>query len=113
MSYSIEPGPSSKIEESAQMYNGYTLAQLRDSISHSDTVFESCHEILLKLFTKEYILSHSVSGQRPNSTTKAKPKFDGRLYGALKTLIKEKFAGLKDADITTKVQAVQKKYKKK
>lgn len=58
-------------------------------------------------------MSHSVSGQKANSDTAvAKPKFDGRLYGAMKLLMKEKLAWLKDADIRHKVQSVKKKYKK-
>ena len=91
-------------------FKGFTLDQLKDMISHSDGLYDSIHTILLKLFESDYLISHSISGQRPNSHKTAKPKFDDRLFGAFMNVIKSKFPEVKKTDITAKIQAVQKKY---
>jgi hypothetical protein len=54
------------------------------------------------------LLSHSVSGKAPNSTTPAKLEFDVRKYGIFDNIMREKFSTLKSKDITAKVQGVQK-----
>ena len=95
---------------SNQLYKGYTIDQLKDSISNMDKLYDCVHCICLKLFDKDYIISHSVSGQWANSTAEAKPKFDERLFGIFIAVIKTKFPQVAKKDITGKIQAVQEKY---
>lgn len=64
--------------------------------------------LLGRLFTKQELLSHSVSGKAPNSKTPAKPKFDGQKYAIFTDIMREKFPSLETKDLTAKVQAVQK-----
>ena len=91
-------------------YNGFKIEALRDAIAHKDGLYESIHTLMTKLFSVEYILTHSVTGQKPNSAKAPKPKFDSRLYSAMVNLIKEKMPCIRDTEITQKVQSVQKKY---
>ncbi|XP_045178479.1 uncharacterized protein LOC123538438 [Mercenaria mercenaria] len=79
--------------------------------SHEDSLFECCKK-LLALFSTDYITTHSVTGRRANTSTEPKPKFDPRLYACLSKVLKEKFPGTKDTEITLKVRAVQKECKK-
>lgn len=108
----LSSAASSEQTDSQSVYKGYTENGLLDAISHIDSLYECVHHILLLLFPLEYIITHSVTGQKPNSTTPSKPKFDGRLYGLFLRVIKNKFNKIKDTEITSKVQTVQKKYRK-
>ncbi|XP_053405861.1 uncharacterized protein LOC128546157 isoform X2 [Mercenaria mercenaria] len=103
--------PSSPSQKPCEEYNGYTEPQLKDMICHEDSLFECCKK-LLALFSTDYITTHSVTGRRANTSTEPKPKFDPRLYACLSKVLKEKFPGTKDTEITLKVRAVQKKCKK-
>ena len=94
---------------SIQLYKGYTIDQLKDSISHMDKLYDCIYCILLKQFDKDYIISHSVSGQQANSTAETKLKFDERLFGIFIAVIKTKFPQVAKKDITGKIQSVQKK----
>ena len=93
-----------------QTLKGHTVDELKDTISHIDGLYECVHTLLLKLFDAEYIITHSDSGQRTNTSRAPKPKFDERLFGVFMTVIKSKFREMKKTDITSKVQTVQKKY---
>ena len=100
------------MEESHQSYNGYSEDQLHNMICHTDSVFDACEKLLLALFSTEYMISHSITGRRANTHTEAKPKIDERLYACFLKVIKAKFPVCKETEITSKVQAVQKKCKK-
>ncbi len=91
-------------------YNGHTEEQLKDSIRHLDKLYDCVHTLITMLFPTDYINSYSVSGQSGNTKLSPKPKFDARLFGVMNMFLRQKFATCSKADITTKVQAVQKKY---
>jgi hypothetical protein len=101
---SLVPSPANDM----QHYDGHTEIELRSFV---DGLFTSFKKLLLALFPNEYIISHSVTGRPANTMTEPKPKFDCRLYDCFSKLIKEKFH-VKDAEITLKVQNVQKLLKK-
>lgn len=98
--------PSSAAQTTAG-YNGFTLSDLKDSICHIDKLYEAVKCLMLKLFSKDYIVTHSVSGKAANSKTANKCQFDSRLYFAMLGVLKEKF-DVKNKDITEKVHSVQK-----
>ena len=103
------PAPcESSLSETENIYNGHKRSALQDCISHTDKVYDAVKILLLKLFSEEYILNHSVSGKASNSKLLAKPAFDLRLYSAMVLLLKEKFEGLASKVITEKVHSVQK-----
>lgn len=77
---------------------------------HCDSLFECVYTLMAKLFTRDYLLSHSVCGQKANILTPAKQKFDGRLYSAMTSIVKAKFVTVKKTEITQRVHAVCKKY---
>ena len=91
-------------------YAGHTVNELSEAIAHTDNLYACVLQILTMLFSREYIVSHSVTGQRVNSSTAAKPKFDDRLYSIFLQVIGSKFLALKKVEITAKVQSIQKKY---
>ena len=101
------PSPSSTYAagETNSLYNGFKLSELQD-ISHIDKLYDAVKCLLLKLFIKEYILSHSVSGKAANSKTPNKCQFDVRLYNTMFGILKDKF-GVKNKDITEKGHSVQ------
>lgn len=99
--------PVSPFQGTSEEFNGYTLSQLEDSISHIDKIYEAVRTLMLKLFPASYIATHSVSGKASNATSVAKPCFDTRLYGIMQRLLKEKFA-VDSKVITEKVHSVQK-----
>ena len=107
------PTSTPELNVASPTYNGLTINDLKQGICHLDKQFECIHAILTALFSLDYIVNHSVSGQRANKEATAKPKFDERLYGVFTAIIKEKFPGISKPEITAKVQAVQKKYLKK
>lgn len=88
-----------------------TATELADLIRHVDKLYACTRILLLQLFPREYIVSHSVSGKPSNSKTQAKPIFDQRLYGRMITTLKEKFPSVQYSEITAKVHAVQKSLK--
>ncbi|CAG2223590.1 unnamed protein product [Mytilus edulis] len=90
------------------LFNGKTYNQLEESVCHSDSLFACVHYLLLQLFTIDYILSHSVSGQASNSKCVAKPKFDARLYDTLVSIALKKYQKATKCEVTKRVQAVQK-----
>lgn len=99
-------------ETDVSSYNGYTIDNLQDSISHFDRLYDAVNCLLLKLFPKEYILSHSVSGKSGNSKLQPKSQFDPRLYCTMLSVIKKKFTLVTTKDITERVHAVQKSLKR-
>ena len=86
------------------------MDQLKDFISHTDKLYDCVNIVLLNLFDGEYLVSHSISGQRSNMSRDAKPKFDERLFSVFMSVIKGKFPDAKKAEITAKIQAVQKRF---
>ena len=89
-SVSILEKPGEVPEEDAEVvpsqvsdkYAGHTENELYEAIAHIDNLYCCVLKVLTMLFSREYIVSHSVTGQRANSTTVAKPKFDDRLYSS-------------------------------
>ena len=82
--------------------------ELSDLIRHVDKPHVATRLLLLALFEREYILTHSVSGKAANTKVAAKPMFDQRLYSKMVGTLKSKFPTMKTCDITSKVHAVQK-----
>ena len=99
--------PETKADDGS-LFNGHTKVQLIDCVSHTDKVYDTVKILLLKLFSEDYIQSHSVSGKAGNTTKAAKPAFDGRLYSAMIAIVKDKYKDIKTKDITEKVHSVQK-----
>ena len=70
------------------------------SIGHRDKLYDCVH----CSFVKDYIISHSVSGQRATTTAEAKPKFNEQLFSVFIAVIKTKFPQVAKKDITGKIQ---------
>lgn len=81
-----------------------TLAQ---KVEFDKNSYSTAKTLLESLFTKQELISHSVSGKAPNTKTAAKPKFDAQKYAVFTAIMKDKF-GLETKELTAKVQAVQK-----
>ena len=81
-------------------------------MSHFDRLYDAVNCLLQKLFPKDYILNHSVSGKSENSKLQPKSQFDTRLYSAMVTAIKNKFTQVTTKDITERVHSVQKSLKR-
>lgn len=96
----------------ASLYNGHSMSALTDSICHFDKLYDTVNCLLLKLFPKDYIITHSVSGKAGNSKLEKKMPFDSRLYSAFLSIVKAKFPNINTKEITEKVHSVQKKIKR-
>ena len=90
------------------IYNGHTKTALQDAISHTDKAYQAVRILLGKLFSEDYILSHSVSGKASNWKHNAKPAFDQRIFSTMVGIIKKKFTNVVTKEITEKVHSVQK-----
>ena len=88
--------------------DGYSREALTKLVQMERNLYTAAKTLLGSLFTQQELLSHSVSGKAPNTTTPAKPKFDSRKYSLFDNIMREKFLTLKSKDITAKVQGVQK-----
>ncbi|KAJ8307791.1 hypothetical protein KUTeg_014656 [Tegillarca granosa] len=75
----------SSVEDSVneELFNGNSIDNLKDAISHTDKLYEAVRILMFKLFPDHYIISHSVSGKASNSKTERKMSFDARLYGVM------------------------------
>ncbi|XP_028925924.1 uncharacterized protein LOC103170489 isoform X2 [Ornithorhynchus anatinus] len=105
------PGPQFQMVE---LFNGYTREQLRETIRFDQKVSTACKTLLYKLFTSDYIQSHSITGRRGNTFREAKPMMDERCIKVIRLLLKQKFGDhLSDTVITEKIQNVQKALRQK
>ncbi|XP_038606395.1 uncharacterized protein LOC119931641 isoform X1 [Tachyglossus aculeatus] len=105
------PGPQFQMVE---LFNGYTREQLRETIRFDQKVSTACKTLLYKLFTSDYIQSHSITGRRGNTFREAKPMMDERCIKVIRLLLKQKFGdNLSDTVITEKIQNVQKALRQK
>ncbi|KAI4795917.1 hypothetical protein KUCAC02_029571, partial [Chaenocephalus aceratus] len=89
-------------DDTTGLYQQDTLADeiLADLIRHVDRPYAATRVLMLTLFTEEYIRTRS--GRASNTTMKAKPIFDGRLYNNMLGTMRAKFPSLKTSDITAK-----------
>lgn len=84
----------------------------RNLVANSTSLFNTVNVLMRKIFTREEILSHSVSGKAANSTTPAKPKFGSQLEIVRKVARDLHGDAASQSAVTNKIQAVQKAVKK-
>lgn len=100
--------------EAPELFNGYTREQLKEAIRFDQKISTACKTLLYKLFTSDYIQSHSITGRRGNTFREAKPMMDERCVKIIRVLLKQKFGEhLSDTVITEKIQNVQKALRQK
>lgn len=63
------------------------MESLQVSVSHCDSVFDTFHPLLLKVFSVGYLISHSITGPRPTPKMEPKTKFDERLYSTVLSIV--------------------------
>ncbi|XP_069505939.1 uncharacterized protein [Ambystoma mexicanum] len=98
----------------AELFNGHTREQLRETIRFDQKISTACKTLLHKLFSSDYIQSHSITGRRGNTFRQAKPMMDDRCIKIIRVLLKQRFGGhLSDTVITEKIQNVQKALRQK
>lgn len=96
-----------------ELFNGITMAELSASVKYCPSLYDGVQTLLHKLFNEEEIEMCSVSGKAANSKLVAKPRFEERRFNAiLVTLRSAMDRAIKPKDITAKVHAVQKKYRR-
>ncbi|XP_078249517.1 uncharacterized protein LOC110087849 [Pogona vitticeps] len=100
--------------EVPEHFNGYTKEQLKEAIRFDQKISTACKTLLYKLFTSDYIQSHSITGRRGNTFREAKPMMDERCIKVIRVLLKQRFGDhLSDTVITEKIQNVQKALRQK
>ncbi|XP_053250488.1 uncharacterized protein LOC128416584 isoform X1 [Podarcis raffonei] len=100
--------------EASELFNGYTRGQLKEAIRFDQKISTACKTLLYKLFSSDYIQSHSITGRRGNTFREAKPMMDERCIKIIRVLLKQKFGDhLSDTVITEKIQNVQKALRQK
>ncbi|XP_064023548.1 uncharacterized protein LOC135188186 isoform X2 [Pogoniulus pusillus] len=113
-SLSFQEEPHGQPCEVVELFNGYTKEQLRETIRFDQKISTACKTLLYKLFTSDYIQSHSITGRRGNTFREAKPMMDERCIKIIRVLLKQKFGDhLSDTVITEKIQNVQKALRQK
>ncbi|XP_052539700.1 uncharacterized protein LOC128080928 [Tympanuchus pallidicinctus] len=113
-SLSFQEEPHRQPCEVVELFNGYTKEQLREAIRFDQKISTACKTLLYKLFTSDYIQSHSITGRRGNTFREAKPMMDERCIKIIRVLLKQKFGDyLSDTVITEKIQNVQKALRQK
>ncbi|KAJ1122726.1 hypothetical protein NDU88_001211 [Pleurodeles waltl] len=106
--------PCSTPRPAPELFNGHTREQLREAIRFDQKISTACKTLLHKLFTSDYIQSHSITGRRGNTFRKAKPMMDERCIKVIRVLLKHRFGDhLSDTVITEKIQNVQKALRQK
>ncbi len=94
------------------LYNGHTHEEIVSAIEAENDLYKSVNRGMGMLFSPEEIISGSVTGQKANSITQAKPRYDPKRYQVLVNAIKKKY-GVSDSDITKRVHSTKKKLQKK
>ncbi|XP_035199911.1 uncharacterized protein LOC118176787 isoform X2 [Oxyura jamaicensis] len=113
-SLSFQEEPHRPPCEVVELFNGYTKEQLKEAIRFDQKISTACKTLLYKLFTSDYIQSHSITGRRGNTFREAKPMMDERCIKIIRVLLKQKFGDhLSDTVITEKIQNVQKALRQK
>ncbi|XP_072776292.1 uncharacterized protein [Taeniopygia guttata] len=113
-SLSFQEEPHQQPCEVVELFNGYTKEQLKETIRFDQKISTACKTLLYKLFTSNYIQSHSITGRRGNTFREAKPMMDERCIKIIRVLLKQKFGDhLSDTVITEKIQNVQKALRQK
>ncbi|XP_037733051.1 uncharacterized protein LOC102937003 isoform X1 [Chelonia mydas] len=113
-SLSFQEEPRRQQCEVVELFNGYTKEQLKEAIRFDQKISTACKTLLYKLFTSDYIQSHSITGRRGNTFREAKPMMDERCIKIIRVLLKQKFGDhLSDTVITEKIQNVQKALRQK
>ncbi|XP_074867906.1 uncharacterized protein LOC142022211 [Carettochelys insculpta] len=113
-SLSFQEDPHRQPSEMMELFNGYTKEQLKEAIRFDQKISTACKTLLYKLFTSDYIQSHSITGRRGNTFREAKPMMDERCIKIIRVLLKQKFGEhLSDTVITEKIQNVQKALRQK
>ncbi|XP_033922467.1 uncharacterized protein [Melopsittacus undulatus] len=113
-SLSFQEEPLRQPCEVVELFNGYTKEQLKETIRFDQKISTACKTLLYKLFTSDYIQSHSITGRRGNTFREAKPMMDERCIKIIRVLLKQKFGDhLSDTVITEKIQNVQKALRQK
>ncbi|XP_009669349.1 uncharacterized protein [Struthio camelus] len=113
-SLSFQEEPHRQPCEVVELFNGYTKEQLKEAIRFDQKISTACKTLLYKLFTSDYIQSHSITGRRGNTFREAKPMMDERCIKIIRVLLKQKFGDhLSDTVITEKIQNVQKALRQK
>ncbi|KAM6053716.1 uncharacterized protein VSU04_011170 [Chlamydotis macqueenii] len=113
-SLSFQEEPHWQPCEVVELFNGYTKEQLKETIRFDQKISTACKTLLYKLFTSDYIQSHSITGRRGNTFREAKPMMDERCIKIIRVLLKQKFGDhLSDTVITEKIQNVQKALRQK
>ncbi|XP_071615807.1 uncharacterized protein [Heliangelus exortis] len=113
-SLSFQEEPQRQPCEVVELFNGYTKEELKETIRFDQKISTACKTLLYKLFTSDYIQSHSITGRRGNTFREAKPMMDERCIKIIRVLLKQKFgAHLSDTVITEKIQNVQKALRQK
>ncbi|XP_050170095.1 uncharacterized protein LOC126639391 isoform X1 [Myiozetetes cayanensis] len=113
-SLSFQEEPHRQPCEVVELFNGYTKEQLKETIRFDQKISTACKTLLYKLFTSDYIQSHSITGRRGNTFREAKPMMDERCIKIIRVLLKQKFGDhLSDTVITEKIQNVQKALRQK
>ncbi|XP_014433766.2 uncharacterized protein LOC102446306 [Pelodiscus sinensis] len=113
-SLSFQEEPYRQPCEVVELFNGYTKEQLKEAIRFDQKISTACKTLLYKLFTSDYIQSHSITGRRGNTFREAKPMMDERCIKIIRVLLKQKFGDhLSDTVITEKIQNVQKALRQK
>ncbi|XP_025948684.2 uncharacterized protein KIAA2012 homolog [Dromaius novaehollandiae] len=113
-SLSFQEEPHRQPCEVVELFNGYTREQLKEAIRFDQKISTACKTLLYKLFTSDYIQSHSITGRRGNTFREAKPMMDERCIKIIRVLLKQKFGDhLSDTVITEKIQNVQKALRQK
>ncbi|XP_053100321.1 nociceptin receptor isoform X3 [Hemicordylus capensis] len=109
-----EQEPPCQTSRVSELFNGYTREQLKEAIHFDQKISTACKTLLYKLFTSDYIQSHSITGRRGNTFREAKPMMDERCIKIIRVLLKQKFGEhLSDTVITEKIQNVQKALRQK
>ncbi|XP_072777081.1 uncharacterized protein [Taeniopygia guttata] len=113
-SLSFQEEPHQQLCEVVELFNGYTKEQLKETIRFDQKISTAYKTLLYKLFTSDYIESHSITGRRGNTFREAKPMMDERCIKIIRVLLKQKFGDhLSDTVITEKIQNVQKALRQK
>ncbi|TFK05193.1 proepiregulin [Platysternon megacephalum] len=113
-SLSFQEEPHRQQCEVVELFNGYTKEHLKEAIRFDQKISTACKTLLYKLFTSDYIQSHSITGRRGNTFREAKPMMDERCIKIIRVLLKQKFGDhLSDTVITEKIQNVQKALRQK
>ena len=82
-----------QIGEETKLFNGMTRSQLSKLVENEVDGTKMAKKMLLTVFTKEYIASHSITGQKANSKNDTvREGMDSETVSAIKSILVDKLA---------------------